>query len=114
MDLLNMDLVNMDRRTFSKALAGAATLAATPGRTALAADQNAPPFQLSVMLWTVFRSLPFEQRLEKCVEAGYKNIELVGEYGKWSADEFSRNIAKARELGVFFDTTAGLKHAVAN
>jgi hydroxypyruvate isomerase len=114
MDLLNMDLINMDRRTFSKTLAGAATLAATAGRSASAPDQNAPPFQLSVMLWTVFRNLPFGQRLEKCIEAGYKNVELVGEYGKWSEDEFSRNVAKARELGVFFDTTAGLKHAVAN
>ncbi len=104
----------MNRRNFSKNLAGAAALAALASKSALAAEDNTPPFQLSVMLWTVFRNLPFDQRLEKCVEAGYKNIELVGEYNKWSEDEFKRNVAKAKELGIFFDTTAGLKHHVGN
>jgi hydroxypyruvate isomerase len=104
----------MNRRNFSKNLAGAATLAAIASKSAFAAEDNTPPFQLSVMLWTVFRNLPFEERLEKCIEAGYKNIELVGEYNKWSEDEFKRNIAKAKELGIFFDTTAGLKHHVGN
>jgi len=66
------------------------------------------------MLWTVFRNLPFEQRLEKVVEAGYKNVELVGEYHKWSEDEFKRANAKRKELGITFDTTAGLRHAVGN
>ncbi len=41
-----------------------------------------PPLRL--MLWTVFRSLPFEQRLENVAKAGYTNVELVGEYAKWS------------------------------
>lgn len=66
------------------------------------------------MLWTVFRDLPWEQRLEKCVEAGYKNIELIGEYHKWSPEEWTRNQAKAKELGIFYDITAGLKHGAAN
>ncbi|MDQ2947070.1 MAG: hydroxypyruvate isomerase, partial [Acidobacteriota bacterium] len=78
----------MNRRTFSKNIAGAAALAASANRFASAADDNTAPFQLSIMLWTVFRDLPFEQRLEKCIEAGYKNVELVGEYNKWSEDEF--------------------------
>jgi hydroxypyruvate isomerase len=104
----------MNRRTFSKSLAGTAALAAAAKKSAFAADDNAPPFQLSIMLWTIFRDLPFEQRLEKCVEAGYKNVELIGEYNKWSEEEFKRNIAKARELGIFFDVTAGLKHGAAN
>ena len=89
----------MNRRNFSKNLAGAAALAAIASKSAFPAEDNAPPFQLSVMLWTVFRNLPFEQRLEKCIEAGYKNVELVGEYNKWSEDEFKRNVAKAKELG---------------
>jgi hydroxypyruvate isomerase len=104
----------MNRRTFSKTLAGAAALAANADKALSAVDESVPPFQLSVMLWTILRDHPFGERLEKCVEAGYKNIELVGEYHKWSEDEFSGNIAKARELGVFFDVTAGLKHAVGN
>jgi hydroxypyruvate isomerase len=66
------------------------------------------------MLWTVFKTLPFETRLEKVAEAGYKNVELVGEYRKWSESDFQRANAKRKELGLTFDTTAGLRHAVGN
>jgi hydroxypyruvate isomerase len=72
------------------------------------------PFQFSVMLWTVFRDLPFDQRLEKVASAGYKNVELVGEYEKWTAGDFARNNAKRKELGLHFDCTAGLKHGLCN
>ena len=48
------------------------------------------PFRLSVMLWTVFTGLLFEQRLEKVAEAGYANVQLVGEYENWSDDDFDR------------------------
>jgi hydroxypyruvate isomerase len=66
------------------------------------------------MLWTVFRNMPFEERLEKVSDAGYKNVELIGEYGKWSEQDWSRAIAKSRELGISFDVTAGLKHGAAH
>ena len=69
-------------------------------------------FKLSVMLWTVFANLPFEQRLEKVAEAGYHNVELVGEYEKWTEEEFKRANTKRKELGLGFDCTAGLKHGV--
>jgi hydroxypyruvate isomerase len=72
------------------------------------------PFQFSVMLWTVFRDLPFEQRLEKVAEAGYKNVELVGEYAKWSEADFAGINAKRKQLGIQFDCTAGLKHGLCN
>lgn len=107
----------MNRRTFSRNLVGIAAGAAALERVpafARDADASGVPFGFSVMLWTVFKDLPFEQRLEKIVEAGYKNVELVGEYRKWSEAEFTRNNAKRKELGVKFDTTAGLKHAVGN
>ena len=82
----------------------------------LVADEAAHdvPFKLSVMLWTVFTDLPFEQRLEKIAQAGYKYVELVGEYEKWSDADYARANAKRKELGMRFDTTAGLKHGVAN
>lgn len=73
---------------------------------------SAVPFKLSVMLWTVFANLPFEQRLEKVAEAGYHNVELVGEYEKWTEEEFKRANTKRTELGLGFDCTAGLKHGV--
>ena len=75
---------------------------------------TAMPFKLSVMLWTVFRNLPFEQRLERVAEAGYKNVELVGEYEKWTDADFERANAKRKELGISFDCTAGLKHGLCN
>jgi hydroxypyruvate isomerase len=77
-------------------------------------EGSGAPFELSVMLWTVFTDLPFEQRLEKVAEAGYRNVELVGEYDKWTEDEFKRANRKRKELGITFDCTAGLKHGVSN
>ena len=74
----------------------------------------AAPYGLSVMLWTILRDLPFEQRLERVVWAGYNNVELVGEYAKWSEEDFTRAIAKRKQLGIRFDCTAGLKHSLCN
>ena len=114
----------MNRREFNRNLAVTALGAISQGHASAmargeirnvteAATQEAP-FRLSVMLWTVFRDLPFEQRLEKVAEAGYKCVELVGEYEKWSEDDFTRANVKRRELGITFDSTAGLKHGVSN
>ena len=106
----------MNRRKFSQTLAGAAL-----GTAALSLNASAEsakptptevPFQLSVMLWTILTDRPFEERLEKVVAAGYHNVELVGEYKKWSDEDFRRYDKKRRELGITFDTTAGLRHGV--
>jgi hydroxypyruvate isomerase len=115
----------MDRRVFTRSLAGT-LLSASALQRALAREnsQAAPnknsseaatvPFDLSVMLWTIFRDLPFERRLEKVAEAGYKNVELVGEYEHWSDGDFNRVNAKRKQLGISFDCTAGLKHGLCN
>ena len=66
------------------------------------------------MLWTVFRNLPFEQRLEKVAEAGYRAVELVDEFKNWQAADFSRTGARRRSLGIEFDATAGLSGGIAN
>jgi hydroxypyruvate isomerase len=123
----------MNRRNFSKAFAGAALGPAalalqahtgkqlkfsapnTAGMVARsAADSGAveAPFKISIMLWTVFTDLPFEQRLEKVVEAGYYAVELVHEYSSWTEDDFARYNKKRAELGITFDATAGLRHGV--
>ncbi len=72
------------------------------------------PFPVSVMLWTVFTDLPFEQRLAKVAEAGYTNVELVGEYAKWSEADFANANAARKRLGIHFDATAGLRHGIGN
>jgi hydroxypyruvate isomerase len=66
------------------------------------------------MLWTVFQELPFEQRLEKVAEAGYRYVQLVGEYAKWSENDFRNVNRKKRELGINFDCTAGIAHGLAD
>ena len=114
----------MNRRNFTKTLAGA-----TFGTAALSLDPLAAPahagadqtpaeslFKISIMLWTVWGKLPFEERLEKVAEAGYHAVELVGEYSrrdsKWTEDDFRRYNKKRAELGITFDTTAGMRHGV--
>ena len=77
-----------------------------------AGSDSGVPFKLSVMLWTVFTHLPFEQRLEKVASAGYTNVELVGEFKKWSETDF-KNVADARRrLGISFDATGGVEHSL--
>jgi hydroxypyruvate isomerase len=106
----------MNRRNFTKTLAGATIGAATLGLEPVARAEDSTaveaPFKTSVMLWTVLRESPFEERLEKVAEAGYKAVELVGEYAKWSEDDFRRYNKKRAELGITFDTTAGTHHGV--
>ena len=110
----------MNRRTFTRAAAGilAGSVLPVPAlhaeQSAAPASAAAIPFGLSVMLWTVFRDLPFEQRLEKVAAAGYTNVELVGEYEKWNEQDFDRANATRKQLGITFDCTAGLKHSLCN
>jgi hydroxypyruvate isomerase len=115
----------MNRRTFARSIMGTAVGAASlnlgsslsPRAETLVATKTEPAdpaFKLSVMLWTFFPELPFEQRLAKVAEAGYKNVELVGEYSDWSEGDFKRANAKREELGIRFDATAGLKYGLTN
>ncbi|HXA57352.1 MAG TPA: TIM barrel protein [Candidatus Acidoferrum sp.] len=112
----------LNRRDFSRSLAGAAaasTLVRFAGADALkaapqAAAAGAVPFRFSVMLWTVFAGIPFDQRLEKVSEAGYKNVELTGEFGRWADDDFTKFNAKKHELGITFDATSGVRTGVAD
>jgi hydroxypyruvate isomerase len=104
----------MNRRTFTQVMAAAALGAAAPSFPAKvknpAAAPAAPKFPLSVMLWTVYGDLPFEQRLAKVAEAGYEQVELVGEYRNWSDADFASANAARKRLGIRFDATAGMAH----
>ncbi len=105
----------MNRRSFARSIAGAALgAAALPSLPALVAADADVPFKLSVMLWTVYKQLPFEQRLEKVAEAGYRAVELVNEFKDWSDDDFRRANAKKRSLGIVFDSTAGVWKGIAD
>ncbi len=110
----------MRRREFvgacaAAALAGAAARPSAIARTASAASEvEGVPFSLSVMLWTVFQDLPFEQRLEKVAEAGYHAVELVEEFKDWKKQDFAAARRKKRELGIEFDGTTGVWQPLAD
>ncbi len=82
------------------------------GSERLAAMDSGVRFKLSVMLWTVFTHLPFEQRLEKVASAGYTNVELVGEFKRWSDADFKNVAQTRRRLGISFDATGGVEHSL--
>jgi hydroxypyruvate isomerase len=104
----------MRRREFMGACAGAALTAAAARCSVAALPVPAPaeadgvPFSFTVMLWTVYRDLPFPQRLEKVAEAGYHAVELVGEFKDWKPQDFADARRKKRELGMVFDGTCGV------
>jgi hydroxypyruvate isomerase len=106
----------MRRREFMGACAGAALTAAASRASAntstllpnSAADADGAPFKLTVMLWTVYRDLPFPQRLEKIAEAGYHAVELVDEFKNWKPQDFADARRKKSELGIEIDGTCGV------
>src|ERR1700679_2540089 len=111
----------MNRRTFTQLLAaapiGLRKHLGAPGLDFETWDSTSLDqfsLSLSVMLWTVFRKLPFEERIAKVAEAGYTNVELVGEYSHWSQSDFDRANAARKRLGIRFDATAGLPHGIAD
>src|SRR5437588_3837476 len=107
----------MRRREFMGVCAGAA-LTAAAGDAVKAATASLPvdaaaeaegaPFPLTVMLWTVYRDVPFPERLEKVAEAGYHAVELVNEFKDWKPQDFADARRKKRELGMEFDGTCGV------
>ena len=106
----------MDRRRFAKTAVAALGAAAIPSAlfSAQPTDSNSVPFNISVMLWTVYKDLPFEQRLEKVAEAGYQAVELVKEFENWTDADFRRANSKKRSLGITFDATAGVWTGIAD
>ena len=107
----------MNRRQFTQSLAGAALGTAALSASSLASPGPArtgstAPFKFSVMLWTVYGNLPFEQRLEKMAEAGYGSVELGGEFTHWTEEDFRRANNKKRSLNIEFDAMGGMSHSV--
>jgi hydroxypyruvate isomerase len=102
------------RREFVGACAAAALTGAAAGPSAFASpapiapEADGVPFSLSIMLWTIYNDLPFEQRMEKVAEAGYHAVELVGEFKDWKPQDFANARRKKSELKIEFDGTTGV------
>lgn len=105
----------MNRRELIRNMAGAAlTGTALRDRPFVLAqpapaEDGAAPFPISVMLWTIYPRLPFEERLEKIAEAGYKHVELSGHFEEWPEEQFRSVSRRMRALGMTFDATGGLR-----
>jgi hydroxypyruvate isomerase len=106
----------MDRREFARYMASGAAGSILLAQNAPSEQVSRTPasFKLSVMLWTVYKDLPFEQRLEKVAEAGYRAIELVDEFKNWSPADFRKANAQKRSVGITFDATAGVWKGLAD
>ncbi len=113
--------MQITRRNFAQTLAtasiGAATmpsLHAEPLSKVLSRSEGGVSIPLSIMLWTVWTDLPLEHRLANVAKAGYTNVELVGEYAKWTDADFGRANSARKRLGIHIDATAGLHNGIAN
>jgi hydroxypyruvate isomerase len=96
----------------------AAASFASPGLALRASAQRAAPPagmpRFSVMIWTLTKNATFEQALELVAQAGYNQVELVGEFKKWTDADFTRILARMKSLGITVDATAGMSHGFAD
>jgi hydroxypyruvate isomerase len=60
------------------------------------------------MIWTLNKLGSFDENLERVAQAGYRHVELVGEFNKWSNADAARYMARMKALGLTVDTTSGM------
>jgi sugar phosphate isomerase/epimerase len=102
----------MHRREFMGACAAGALSAAfahagmSLTQAAIATPASAPA--LSVMLWTIARDKPFDQRIAMIADAGYRAVELVNEYKNWSSAEYAAARRQLHQLGMAVDACSGI------
>jgi hydroxypyruvate isomerase len=106
----------LSRRGFGRLMG--ATLAArviVPGRLMgqVSGIAEAGP-QFSVMMWALNKVGSFEENLERVAQAGYGHVELVGEFGRWSAEDWRRILARMQALKITVDATSGIKAGFAD
>jgi hydroxypyruvate isomerase len=73
-----------------------------------------PSTQFSDMIWTLKKNGTFEENLERVAQAGYHHVELVGEFKKWSEDDYRRILARMETLKVSVDATSGVSPGFAD
>ena len=64
------------------------------GQAQRGAEESGPQF--SVMMWALNKRGSFEENLERVAEAGYRHVELVGEFARWSEEDWRRILARMR------------------
>jgi hydroxypyruvate isomerase len=105
----------LSRRGFGKQMAAvlATRMAATSGLMGRTRVGETGP-QFSVMMWTLKKRGSFEENLERVAEAGYRHVELVGEFAQWSEEDWRRILARMQSLKITVDATSGIKQGFAD
>src|SRR5882757_3661423 len=70
--------------------------------------------QFSVMMWALNKRGSFEENLERVAQAGYRHVELVGEFTRWSEADWTRILARMQALKITVDATSGIKAGFAD
>jgi hydroxypyruvate isomerase len=82
------------------------------GRVPAATTEAWPQF--SVMMWALKKLGSFEENLERVAQAGYRHVELVGEFAQWSAEDWRRIVGRMQTLKITVDATSGVKAGFAD
>jgi hydroxypyruvate isomerase len=98
----------LNRRVFGRLMAGA--LFARGGwPVRLIGETTTEPgdaaSQFSVMIWTLRSLGSFEENLERVAQAGYRHVELVAEFKKWSEEDTRRILVRMQALKISIDAT---------
>jgi hydroxypyruvate isomerase len=106
----------LSRRDFGRQVAGVLAARATAvyglGRVEAGAQAAGPQF--SVMIWVLRQRGSFEENLARVAEAGYRHIELIAEFAKWSEEDWKRILARMQALKITVDATTGIKQGFAD
>ncbi len=106
----------LSRRGFGR-LMGAALASRVIGPSGLIGQTSrvaeAGP-QFSVMMWALKKWGSFEENLERVAQAGYSHVELVGEFLRWSEEDWRRILARMQALKITVDATSGIKAGFAD
>jgi hydroxypyruvate isomerase len=106
----------LSRRDFGQLMGAAlAVRAIVPGRLMGQVSEvvDAGP-QFSVMMWALNKRGSFEENLERVAQAGYRHVELVGEFARWSAEDWRRILGRMKALKITVDATSGIKAGFAD
>jgi hydroxypyruvate isomerase len=106
----------LSRRSFGRLMGAAiAARAIVPGRlTGQVSGVAEPGPQFSVMMWALNKRGSFEENLERVAQAGYRHVELVGEFMRWSEADWTRILARMQALKITVDATSGIKAGFAD
>lgn len=73
------------------------------------ASSPEPSDMFSVMMWTLKSRGSFEENLGRVAQAGFRHVELVGEFFRWSSAEAQSAMSRMDALGISVDATSGMK-----